>query len=157
MRRRDQANDLKGPNDTTTAESCNGGTSLASKTGRRGLRANGICGGASDLLLSSGSFYEEFNERFLFAVGMKRIWAVVNGSYWLLDNSLTLGERNEVTSYQVGSAYQRRGGDLHLALRTLRNDLHSYFVEQELDDVVEARSPREVLARLTERDSEEWT
>jgi len=102
-------------------------------------------------------FTDELNEQFLFAVGMKRLWALVNGSYWLLDNSLTLGERNEVTSYQVGSAYQRRGGDLHVALRTLRNDLHAYFAEHELDDIVEARSPREVLARLTERDPEEWT
>lgn len=100
---------------------------------------------------------DTLNERFLFLVGIRRIWTVVNGSYWLLDNSLSLGERSEVTSYQVGSSLQHRGSRLHETLRVLRDDLEAYLVDQQIGHVAEARSPREVLENLLERNSDEWT
>lgn len=91
---------------------------------------------------------DELNEQFLFLVGVRRIWAVVNGSYWLLDNSLSLGERAQVSAYLVGGSYQTRGGDFMRRLGRLRTDLEAFLGEHGLLDLMETSSPRDLLQML---------
>lgn len=87
--------------------------------------------------------------RLLFAMGVRRMWAIVNGSYWILDNSLNRLRQCDVHRLQMGSTFYGRQTSSTQQLRDLRSDLAELIDELEIHDVVESTSLPDVLRRIS--------
>lgn len=92
----------------------------------------------------------ERRRRLLFAAGVRRMWAIVESSFWMVDNSLERLAQHDVHRIQMGSTFYRRGGDMNRTLKELRDSLSELLVELEVQKVVEARSLSELLLVVSE-------
>lgn len=97
---------------------------------------------------------EQLRDEFVFFAGVRRLWALVNGRYWLLDRSLGIAHDTGVKSLSVGGRnFERNTGD-HRELRLVRQALLERLVELKVAHIVQTQSLKEMLSLLREENDE---
>ena len=84
----------------------------------------------------------------VFLAGIKKLYAICSGTFWILDNSLkSLGEA-QAFEVKLGSMRVSRGSRDWVNLRSLLTDLEIILTEQRLEEMVNLTSYAEILHRL---------
>lgn len=121
-----------------------------------------IEGYTSSVLESSPEIFREAGlkmdpqllDEFVFFAGLRRLWSLVNGRYWLLDRSLGIAHDTGVKSISVGGReFKKNAGD-HRELRLIRQALLEKLTELKVAHVVQAKSLQEMLSLLRTGDNE---
>lgn len=90
----------------------------------------------------------ELLEQFLLLMGVRRLWAMVNGQYWILGHSLSLLSRQGVDEVRLlGASYGYDSPEFH-SMRELRSSLEAVLRQLGLSRLVAERTPRGALVKL---------
>jgi hypothetical protein len=92
-------------------------------------------------------------DEFIFLGGLRRLWSLVSGQYWLLDRALGLSGQLDIRGVSAGSTVFVRGQGTHADLRALREELATEFRRLELSVVTTVRSNEELIEFLIDEHS----
>jgi hypothetical protein len=87
-------------------------------------------------------------DQLVFLAGIKKLYAICSGTFWILDSSLQSLQNAEAYEVKIGSMRISRGSREWRQLHDLLNDLDTILVEQRLDEMVDSTSYPEILRRL---------
>jgi hypothetical protein len=94
------------------------------------------------------SFDQQLSTRLVFLAGIKKLYAICSGTYWILDNSLHSLQQSETYEVKIGSIRISRGSREYAQLQALLGDLEELLMKQELYELVQISSYVETLHRL---------
>jgi hypothetical protein len=97
----------------------------------------------------------ELRDQLIFVAGIRKLWALVDGQFELVSDSLTLLGQSDVERIRIGSIPIDRQSELFTALRTLRNGLQRTLIEQQIFDIVRADSLASAVRALAARSPDE--
>lgn len=78
----------------------------------------------------------ELQDQVVFLAGVRKLHALVASSYWALDNSAALLERENVFRIRVGSQDLSRGGEIHQRLKKVLEAIEKVLEDEDLDEVL---------------------
>lgn len=81
----------------------------------------------------------------VFLAGLKKLYAICSGSFWILDNSLESLHQADAHEVKIGSMRISRGSREYRQLQELLADLDEILVAQNLDEVIKLSSYAETL------------
>ena len=87
-------------------------------------------------------------DQLVFLAGIKKLYAICSGTFWILDNSLRSLNNAQEYEVRVGSTRISRGSKEWVQLRDLLRDLEMILVEQGLLEMMLLTSYSEILHRL---------
>ncbi len=87
-------------------------------------------------------------DQLVFLAGIKKLYAICSGTFWILDNSLRSLNQAEAYEVRIGSMRISRGSKEWAQLRDLLNDLEVILAEQKLQEMMLLTSYSEILHRL---------
>ena len=94
---------------------------------------NAVDAAAADIAQESGvELTESLRNQFLFVVGIRRLWTIIDGSHWLATDASALFEKSEAPRVQAGSFFLGPGTEFTRELHRLRSHLSEILAEQEL-------------------------
>lgn len=94
------------------------------------------------------------SELLVYLAAVHRLWTIVSGQYWILDNSLSLLAKHEVGAIRIESNTYYRQSKEHQTLRQLREDLYALLNGLGLGFLTEISRPAEIALHLREADGE---
>jgi hypothetical protein len=97
---------------------------------------------------ASLSFDSTLLDEFLFAIAIRRLWAIVDTQYWVLTYSLSLLRDKGVRTIRVPGASYGFGTDGYLDARQLRNSLEKLLTKQGISYVIGSGSLADVLSHI---------
>ena len=95
-------------------------------------------------------FDQRLADQLTFLAGIKKLYAISSGTFWILDNSLYSLQKADTYEVRIGSMRISRGSKEYEQLRTLLADLDELLVVQGLYDLVQVSSYVETLRRLSD-------
>lgn len=87
-------------------------------------------------------------DRFIFVVGLQRLWTLIDGSFWILNNSLSLLRSNDVGILEIGSTQFHYHSSFYRHLAELRMQLMGLLREQQTFNAVETRGLSNLLMEI---------
>src|SRR5271165_2689787 len=75
-------------------------------------------------------------DQVVFVAGIKKLYAICSGTFWILDNSLRSLSQADAHEVQIGSMRIRRGSEEWVRLRNLVTDLDVILTEQRLQEMM---------------------
>jgi len=81
----------------------------------------------------------------VFVAGIKKLYAICSGTFWILDNSLHSLQHTQTYEVKIGSMRISRESREYEQLRDLLNDLDNTLAEQRLGEIVHVSSYTETL------------
>jgi hypothetical protein len=87
---------------------------------------------------------------FVFIVGIRKLWHLVDSQYILLTGALTLVEGHGVGEIRVGRGRYGRNSETYAALRQLRNALYRELIRLEIFNLANTRSLTDVAKLVGE-------
>jgi hypothetical protein len=91
---------------------------------------------------------DELEQALLSVAALRKIYGVVNSSYWAVDNSLSLTQNGQTGSVRIGGARYSKVSEEYLALRRLHLDMETMVGRLELRSLIEADSYADVVLLL---------
>ena len=88
---------------------------------------------------------ERLAGQLVFLAGIKKLYAICSGTFWILDNSLESLQRAEAYEVKIGSMRISRGSQEYRQLQQLLADLDEVLVAQNLYEVIQISSYAETL------------
>lgn len=89
-------------------------------------------------------------DQLVFLAGVRRLWALVNSQYRMLDESLDMLRATDIDAVRVGSSlFGRNTGD-YVALRELRMSLRNELRRLDILPFIDAPTVSDILLRLAE-------
>lgn len=85
---------------------------------------------------------------FLFAAGVRRLWALVDSQFRILESALTLAARNGLGAFQFGSTIYSRSSPAYFEIKSLREALRGRLQSAGLSSILQARTLAEMLHML---------
>jgi hypothetical protein len=79
-------------------------------------------------------------DEFVFMVGVRKLWNLVDSQYVLLSGAVTLVEGHGAGEIRIGRGRYGRSSETYATLRQLRNDLYGQLVRLEIFSLVNTRS-----------------
>jgi uncharacterized protein (DUF1499 family) len=89
-------------------------------------------------------------EEVIFVAGIKKLFATVDSTYWMLENSKVLLERQQVTEVRIGSSDLYGNGRELDTLRQLRTDFLELLEQNNLTDIVDESSYSSIIRKLVD-------
>ncbi len=74
----------------------------------------------------------DVRDRFVFAAGLRKYYALCASSFWAIDNAAAILETLDVGSVRVGRTDYSRGADMHVGLRRALADFDSLINQYDL-------------------------
>lgn len=87
-------------------------------------------------------------DQLVFLAGIKKLYGICSGTFWILDNSLQSLDQAEAYEVRIGSMRISRGSKEWVQLRDLLNDLEVILAQQRLQEMMLLTSYSEILHRL---------
>jgi hypothetical protein len=81
--------------------------------------------------------------------GIKKLYAICSGTFWILDNSLQSLNRVRAYEVRIGSERISRGSEQWVQLHDLLDDLDSLLAGQGLKEVIQLSSYPEIARWLS--------
>lgn len=94
------------------------------------------------------AFDPRLADQLVFLAGVKKLYAICSGTYWILDNSLHSLQKAETYEVKIGSLRISRGSKEYGQFQALLGDLDEILMKQELYELVQVSSYVETLHRL---------
>jgi hypothetical protein len=91
---------------------------------------------------------QRLGDELVFLAGIKKLYAICSGTFWILDTSLQSLEQTETYEVRLGSTTVSRGSPEWKRLHDLLSDLETVLVAQGLDKMVHMTSYADILRRL---------
>lgn len=95
-------------------------------------------------------FDEELAEDLVLLAGLRRLWSIVDGQYWIVANSLHLLSDHNISEVGVGGSIYGYGTRSFQQIRDLRDQFQRLLRELNVLRLVEAGSPADLLVLLAE-------
>jgi len=87
-------------------------------------------------------------DAFLFFAGLWRLWTLVDGQHWIVQNTVRLAEQVGIGRIRAGAAvYSRRSEDA-MELELLRRDLRQTLARNDIDFLLRQDGPESILRAL---------
>jgi hypothetical protein len=86
----------------------------------------------------------------IFLAGLRRLWSLVSGQFWLLDRALALSGQLRLSGISVGGTVFIRNEGAHAELRQLRDALAAELHRLELSVVTTFASSEELVQFIVE-------
>lgn len=90
-------------------------------------------------------------DTFLFCIGIKRLWTIVDSQYWVIDNSLTLLRNTGSTGFRVGSTSVQKSANEIQSLAQVRADLQGILTQIGLEDIVMATDLKTIVRMISQK------
>ena len=104
-----------------------------------------------DIFKDAGVAYSNaLVEQVCFIAELKKLHSIVTTQYWVLQNSLSLLTRNEIASVRAGSLRIQRNSDSFLELEQIMQELNDLLRENEILELVEMPTYRDIVLRLVD-------
>ena len=87
-------------------------------------------------------------DTFLYFCGVWRVWTMVDGQHWILQDATRLAARQGVGAFRVGSTTVSQNSPDAQELKNLRNGLRKTIRDQGAEFLLTARGPTDVLRGL---------
>lgn len=88
-------------------------------------------------------------DQLVFLAGIRKLLAIVDSNYWLIDNAGSLLLKNqEQDSVRVGGTDLSRGGSYHYRVEKLRQEFRGLLGERQVLDLVSRRPYVEIVREL---------
>jgi hypothetical protein len=91
---------------------------------------------------------ERLGDQLVFLAGVKKLYAICSGTFWILDNSLESLQNINTHQVKIGSLRISRGSRDWQRLRDLLTELEGILAFQGLQEIVETPTYPEILRRL---------
>ena len=102
-----------------------------------------------EIFKSSGIKYsKKLSDQLIFIAGIKKVFSMVDSIYWLIENSNSMLERNDMNSIRIGSTDLSRESQFYRELSNLRNELVEVLNENNLSDLISERQYGNILKAL---------
>lgn len=107
---------------------------------------------AEQIIKDAGVKYnQELSDNLVFVACMRRLWSKFEVQYWILDNSLALCKKNEVTHIKIGGNYYGYESDQYNELRLFIRNFELLLTNMELYDLVKMGSLKEIVIDLADK------
>ena len=83
-----------------------------------------------------------------FVAGLRKLYGICASSYWAVDGAASFLSQRDVASVRMGSTDYSRGGQFHLRLRQMLNDLDRLLEDHDLRPTVRSESYIDIARRL---------
>lgn len=93
-------------------------------------------------------YRKELADQVVYVAGLKKLYSFVDSTYWMLDNSSSILEKQQVADIRIGGESFSRDSDNHDKLYSLRKNLIDLLVEKKIYDLVVETSYARILRRL---------
>jgi hypothetical protein len=86
-------------------------------------------------------------DRLVFRSGIKKLYGIVSGAYWTLDNSAALLAQSDIHEIRIGGTAFIRGAGTHERIRQLLKRLDEVLAEQKVRHLI-SLAPCDMLQEL---------
>ncbi len=93
-------------------------------------------------------YRKDIADQIVFLAGVKKLFSIIDSTYWMLDNSSVILERQQISAIKVGSSDLSRNGEDYYLLRELRQSLVNVLSEQRIYHLVSERSYSNIIEQL---------
>ena len=93
-------------------------------------------------------YRKDIADQIVFLAGVKKLFSIIDSTYWMLDNSSAILERQEISVIKVGSSDLSRSGEDYHLLKNLRQSLVEILSEQRIYHLVSERSYSNIIKQL---------
>ena len=93
-------------------------------------------------------YRKDIADQIVFLAGVKKLFSIIDSTYWMLDNSSAILERQEISVIKVGSSDLSRSGKDYQLLKNLRQSLVEILSEQRIYHLVSERSYSNIIEQL---------
>ena len=93
-------------------------------------------------------YRKDVADQIVFLAGVKKLFSILDSTYWMLDNSSAILERQEINAIKVGSSDLSRNGEDYYLIKNLRKSLVEILSEQRIYHLISERSYSNIIEQL---------
>lgn len=104
---------------------------------------------APDIFRDAGrSYTKDVADQLVFLAGVKKLFSILDSTYWMLDNSSAILSRHNVDHIKVGSSSLAQGSDEHQKLNEMREIMIDILKQHKIYELVRERSYSNIIKEL---------
>lgn len=117
-----------------------------------------IGGYLASVELNATSIFEESKvqltkerlDKFIFLVGLRRIWTMVDTQYWILDNCLSLVQENQVKDVTIGSLHLSKDSEGYNRMKDFRHNFYLLLIEIGFIRITDVKTMGDIISLVEE-------